>query len=85
MIFHVFCDIFFLVYGELGVIIVIDGSKYNDGNVHMNFFDKSKDELVNIADEFSEGNLNLKNTLLTLWSSNIQTIACCIGHEDRYP
>ena len=64
---------------------MIDGNKYNDGNVHIDFFDKSKEELDGIADEFSEGNTNLKNTLLTLWNSGIQTMACCVGHEDRYP
>lgn len=32
--------------------------------------------------EFSEGNKNLYETLMYLWDSGIETISCCIGHQD---
>lgn len=33
--------------------------------------------------EFSEGNESLKKLLHYFYNNNIETIACCAGHEDR--
>lgn len=36
----------------------------------------------NCLSEFSEGNANLKELLFYFYINNIQTIACCAGHDD---
>lgn len=41
-------------------------------------------EKVNLAKEFSEGKQSLENFLLYLWQNNINTMACCAGHEGKY-
>lgn len=54
----------------------------NDGQVYLDFFDK-KEEYKKMAEDFSEGDSLLKETLLKLWEKGIKTIACCKGHEDK--
>ena len=41
----------------------------------------SEKEKVTKAIEFSEGNRELLDLLLCLWNNNINTYACCAGHE----
>lgn len=43
--------------------------------------DELKNNQENFAENFSEGNPNLKRLLLTLWDKNIETVGCCAGHE----
>ena len=57
---------------------------YNDGKVHTDFYDKQVD-IKQIADDFSEGDHNLKSVLLLLWENGIMTDACCRGHDDGRP
>ncbi len=45
-----------------------------------NAFD-SKEDLIEFANDFSEGDNLLKETLLNLWNNNIRTNSCCMGHE----
>lgn len=59
-------------------------NSYNDGKVHLDFFNKSIFEKEQIATEFAEGNDSLKNTLLTSWNLGFMTSACCAGHEDTF-
>ena len=54
---------------------------YNDGHVHMEFYDKSVD-MENLAEDYSEGDDKLKKVLLSLWDNGIITTACCKGHDD---
>lgn len=60
---------------------------YNDGHTHDEFYSQSQQNLEKIAEEFSEGNNILKETLLALWSKGIKTNACCNGHSEpgRHP
>ena len=55
---------------------------YNDGNVHIDFYDKNSNK-EEIAEQFSEGDPELKKVLLELWKNNIKTVACCRGHNDK--
>ena len=41
----------------------------------------NKEDLTEFANEFSEGDNLLKETLLNLWNNNIRTNSCCMGHE----
>lgn len=41
----------------------------------------NKEDLTMFANEFSEGDNQLKETLLNLWNNNIRTDSCCRGHE----
>ena len=43
----------------------------------------SEKEMVTKAMEFSEGNRELLELLLCLWKNNINTYACCAGHEEE--
>ena len=43
----------------------------------------SDSEREKIATEFSEGSERLKNLLLKMWSNNIETYACCVGHGGK--
>ena len=45
-------------------------------------FDNKKD-LTAFANEFSEGDDLLKNTLINLWKHNIRTLSCCKGHDNE--
>ena len=42
--------------------------KYNDGKVHMDFYDQETD-LFPIAEEFSEGDNKLRDLLLKMWDN----------------
>lgn len=55
---------------------------YNDGQVHLDFYDKEVD-IEKIAKEFSEGDPLLCNSLLELWKNGIKTSACCRGHNEN--
>ena len=55
---------------------------YNDGKVHIDFYDKNSN-YEEIAEQFSEGDPQLKRVLLELWKNNIRTVACCRGHSDK--
>lgn len=55
---------------------------YNDGQVHTEFYNQ-KDNIEKVAEDFSEGDNLLKNSLLKLWENNIKTMACCKGHEEK--
>ena len=55
---------------------------YNDGQSHIDFYDKEVDK-EQMAEEFSEGDMQLKDTLLALWNNSIKTTACCKGHDDQ--
>lgn len=52
---------------------------YNDGNVHLDFYNKSADK-KEIARQFAEGDPLLYETILELWEKGIKTLACCKGH-----
>lgn len=54
---------------------------YNDGQVHTDFYDKEVDK-IEIAKQFSEGDIQLQDCLLKLWEKGIKTLACCRGHGD---
>lgn len=56
--------------------------EYNDGQIHENFYLESKEKKIEIAKEFSEGNLLLEQALLFLWDNNIKTFGCCNGHGE---
>lgn len=45
----------------------------------------SKEQREAYADEFCEGDAYLKKLLLILWEHNINTYACCRGHENYPP
>lgn len=51
---------------------------YNDGNEHIDFYDKDIDR-TKIAEQFAEGDILLRDTLLKLWESGIKTSSCCSG------
>lgn len=55
---------------------------YNDGQVHLDFYDKDVD-FTKIAGEFAEGDPLLQKCLLELWKNGIKTTACCKGHNER--
>ena len=57
---------------------------YNDGKVHVEFYDKPE-EYEMIAEQFSKGNPLLKETLLVLWKNGIKTIASTNGDENEKP
>lgn len=53
---------------------------YNNGYpIKLNL--TQKNNLEQMAYDFSEGNEDLKNILMLLWESEIKTKACCSGHE----
>ena len=54
---------------------------YNDGQVHIDFYDESVD-IEKIANDFSEGDYKLRCILLNLWKNGIMTESCCNGHDD---
>lgn len=37
--------------------------------------------LNKLSEEYSEGDIQLQNTLLNLWKNGIETYACCKGHD----
>ena len=51
------------------------------GNVLEDLTKLSPEEQEKYAEEFCEGNAELKKLLLKLWKSGIQTYACCVGHN----
>ena len=54
--------------------------------IKQDFYNLKEQELQRLANEFSEGNIYLEKTLLTLWQNNIKTQGCCNGHGDvSYP
>lgn len=56
----------------------------NDGKVvDKEFSELSEEQKAEQAKEFSEGNKDLEDILLFLWSKGIKTIACCKGHENH--
>lgn len=55
---------------------------YNDGYVHLDFYNHDVDK-EKMAESFSEGDVLLGNTLLELWNNNIKTTACCRGHGEN--
>lgn len=57
---------------------------YNDGQVHLDFYDKDVD-FTKIAGEFAEGDPLLQKCLLELWKNGINTTACCRGHNEKEP
>ena len=56
---------------------------YNTGNVLTGFYNQKQEILEKIATDFSEGNIILKNLLLTLWKQGIETVGCCNGHKEK--
>lgn len=54
----------------------------NDGQIHQDFYNLSDEEKNKIASEFSEGNEQLKQILINLWSKKVKTYGCCNGHDE---
>ena len=50
-------------------------------NLYLNFCEMSKNEQEKYANQFSEGNTDLKYALLNLWRNGVYTYACCGGHS----
>lgn len=46
-------------------------------------FDEIKINLDKFAKEFSEGSIDLENTLKILWKNNFETVGCCSGHDNK--
>lgn len=57
---------------------------YNDGYVHLDFYNQDVDR-EKIALDFSEGDSLLCSSLLELWENDIITTACCRGHDESSP
>ena len=55
--------------------------QYTRRMVNVYLPDATEEEKQTYAEEFCEGNEDLKNFLLFLWHNNINTIACCGGHK----
>ena len=54
----------------------------NDGKKYCLNLEKMTDkEKTSLAEEFAEGSVALKNLLLTFWNQNLETSACCKGHN----
>ena len=60
-----------------------DYSKYSDGVLRTDFYDNPKANLDKIAEQFSEGDKMLQETLVALWKNGIKTTACCRGHLEK--
>lgn len=45
-------------------------------------FEEIQNNKEKYAKEFSEGSKLLEQTLLMLWENHIETVGCCIGHND---
>ena len=51
--------------------------------IKQDFYNQKEEVLQQLANEFSEGNIYLENTLLNLWKNDIKTQGCCNGHNDK--
>lgn len=56
---------------------------YGNEKIYPETLENKKLNFELLAEQFSEGNDNLKMALLTSWKNDVQTVGCCIGHKER--